>query len=195
MCVGNKMNTIKEIATSTYIIQKSKFIAVLIPLQKKEEINSHIDNLKEEYPKANHYCYAYRINGLEKCSDDKEPSKTAGYPILNVLKNNNLDCILCVVIRYFGGIKLGAGGLVRAYTNATTEVLKKACIVPIQKMYQIHIIFPYENENKVRYLLKDVKILNQEYSNQVHYTFLWTQDQYKKTKEALNAFVLQLEII
>lgn len=110
------------------IINKSKFIAYFFSLNSLDEVKMNLANLKKEHKKATHICYAYVYNRevvSEKCSDDGEPNKTAGYPILNVLKKKNLVNVMVAVVRYFGGIKLGAGGLVRAYTNACSELLKK----------------------------------------------------------------------
>lgn len=109
------------------IINKSKFIAYKFTLNSLEEVKSILTNLKNEHKNATHICYAYIYNRdivSEKCSDDGEPGGTAGYPILNVLKKKNLENIMVAVVRYFGGVKLGAGGLVRAYTKACSEVIK-----------------------------------------------------------------------
>lgn len=108
------------------IINKSRFIAYKIDLTSLEQVKVEIEKLKKEHKKANHVCYAFVYKGEtinEKCSDDGEPSGTAGYPILNVIKKKNLTNILVAVVRYFGGIKLGAGGLTRAYTKSAAEVL------------------------------------------------------------------------
>ena len=88
------------------------------------EVQTILDNLKKEHKKARHLPYAYKIGPQVKKSDDKEPSGTAGMPILNIIDRNNLNNVLIVVVRYFGGIKLGAGGLLRAYSNAIKEVIK-----------------------------------------------------------------------
>lgn len=106
------------------IIKKSRFITKLYYLDDVDEIQNIINNLKKEHKKCTHICYAYVINGKEKAVDDGEPSGTAGRPILNVIQKKNVTNILVVVIRYFGGIKLGAGGLVRAYTSSTSEAFK-----------------------------------------------------------------------
>lgn len=109
-------------------INKSKFFAYKYDLNSVDEVKDIINSLKKEHKKARHFCYAYVFNKdmiSEKCSDDGEPSGTAGYPILNVIKKKNLTNILVVVVRYFGGIKLGAGGLTRAYTKACAGVLDK----------------------------------------------------------------------
>lgn len=107
-------------------INKSKFLAYKYELNSTEEVKPILETLKKEHKKARHFCYAYVFNKdsvSEKYSDDGEPSGTAGYPILNVIKKKNLTNILVVVVRYFGGIKLGAGGLTRAYTKACAGVL------------------------------------------------------------------------
>ena len=113
--------------TYELVINKSRFIAYKVELTNLEQVKEFINKLKKEHKKARHVCFAYVFKGdvvSEKCSDDGEPGGTAGYPILNVIKKKNLTNTLVAVVRYFGGIKLGAGGLTRAYTKATAEVLK-----------------------------------------------------------------------
>lgn len=109
----------------TYEIKKSKFIGYYYEINSKEEANEIIENLKKEHKKAKHIPYAYKIDNIAKKSDDKEPSGTAGTPLYNIIKVNNINNCLIAVVRYFGGIKLGAGGLLRAYSNAAKEVIKK----------------------------------------------------------------------
>ena len=112
------MKTVKKEVTNEIIINKSKFITIIIPLTTIEQIDDILKNIKNKYKDATHYCYGYVINGKEKMSDDGEPSGTAGMPILNVIKKHDLTNVICIVVRYFGGIKLGAGGLTRAYSNS-----------------------------------------------------------------------------
>jgi len=122
-------------------INKSIFIGILYPLSSLEDIPLFIMDAKESYPKANHYCSAsiYGETGEHQtASDDGEPSRTAGIPILEVLKHHDVTNVLCVVVRYFGGIKLGAGGLLRAYTKTCADVIKQA------KFYQKKIVPSYE---------------------------------------------------
>ena len=120
--------TINENIESEITVKKSKFICNLIKIEKQEEAEEQIKKIKKKYHDARHNCVAYRVQEndtiVEKASDDGEPSGTAGKPILNVLQKKNMTNVLCVVIRYFGGIKLGAGGLVRAYTKSASEVIK-----------------------------------------------------------------------
>lgn len=107
------------------IIKKSRFITKLYYIEDVNKVNDIIEELKKEYKKSTHICYSYIINGKEKAVDDGEPSGTAGKPILNVLQKKDITNILCVVIRYFGGVKLGAGGLIRAYTKSASEAIEK----------------------------------------------------------------------
>jgi len=119
------MNYKKYLIKETTIeIKKSKFIAFAFNISNKQEIDDILTELKKEHRKARHLPYAYKFANNIKKSDDKEPSNTAGGPILNIIEKNNLDNILIVVIRYFGGIKLGAGGLIRAYGTAAKEAIK-----------------------------------------------------------------------
>ena len=108
----------------TLEIKKSKFVGYYYQVESIEEIEIILENLKKEHKKAKHFPYAYKINGQIKKSDDKEPSGTAGMPILNIIDRNNLNYALIVIVRYFGGIKLGAGGLLRAYSNTAKECIK-----------------------------------------------------------------------
>ncbi len=102
-------------------IKKSKFIGILYEIDSVDEVKIILENLKKEHKKARHIPYAYKINNTAKKSDDKEPTNTAGLPIYNIIERKQLNNCLIVVIRYFGGIKLGAGGLLRAYSQAANE--------------------------------------------------------------------------
>ena len=115
----------KLINTYTYEIKKSKFIAFYYEIHSKEEADAILENLKKEHKKAKHIPYAYKIDTTIRKSDDKEPSNTAGTPIYNLIEKNNLNHVFIAVVRYFGGIKLGAGGLTRAYLNTAKEVIKE----------------------------------------------------------------------
>ena len=104
------MYTISNNSKYELIIKNSKFITLLYKINNEDIVKKILNNVKEIYPDATHYCYAYIIDNQKKSSDDGEPSKTAGLPILKVLENNQLNHILAIVVRYFGGIKLGANG-------------------------------------------------------------------------------------
>ena len=115
----------KLLNTYTLEIKKSKFIAYCYEVDTTSEVLEILEKLKKEHKKARHIPYAYKIDNYIKKSDNKEPSGTSGMPILNIIEKNNLNHTLIAVVRYFGGIKLGAGGLIRAYSNAAKEVILK----------------------------------------------------------------------
>ena len=117
------MYIIKNNIDDEQIIKNSRFITRLVKITKKDEVEDILNNVKKEYPKATHYCYAYIVNDYKKASDDGEPGGTAGMPIYTVLERKKLNNTLIVVIRYFGGIKLGAGGLFRAYMETASKVV------------------------------------------------------------------------
>ena len=122
--------SIKENVQSEIVVKKSKFICNLIKVDSQEEAENIIKQTKKKYFDARHNCVAYRVledeKIIEKSSDDGEPSGTAGGPMLNILQKNNLCNVLVIVTRYFGGILLGTGGLVRAYSDATLEAIDNA---------------------------------------------------------------------
>ena len=171
------MYSIKENIDNTIVIKKSKFIVKLYKIDSIDKINNILNNLKEEYKDSTHICYAYIVNSLEKCSDDGEPSGTAGIPMLNVLKKNNLTNILAVVIRYFGGIKLGAGGLTRAYSNSVNDTLKLTSIIELTYGYLTQIEFNYDQVKLVDYMLNSKIIINKEYNDNIIYDFYISEDE------------------
>ena len=120
---------------SVLIIKNSRFITQIYKINNEDEVKKHLEEAKEKYKDATHYCYAYIIDNIKKSSDDGEPSGTAGIPILKVLEANNLTNILTIVIRYFGGIKLGANGLIRAYTKSTSNALKEVSLKEIDDKF------------------------------------------------------------
>ena len=152
----------------TIIIKNSKFISLIYPIQSEINIEKYLDNAKKKYPNATHYCYAYIIDNIKKSSDDGEPGGTAGIPILQVLEKNNLNYVLCIVVRYFGKIKLGAGGLVRAYTKSTTLCLKNH-IITLQKGILINLSFPYSLSKNIDYILQNEKIIKKDFNKSITY--------------------------
>lgn len=163
------MQTIKHNTNKEIIIKNSKFICYLYKIKDSNDINKYLDNIKIIEKDATHYCYAYILNNTKKSSDDGEPSGTAGFPILNVLESNNLNNILAIVVRYFGGIKLGAGGLVRAYTKSVSNTLSNDNIINLIKGYNIDIEFNYNQIKEIDYLLKDITINNKIFDNIIKY--------------------------
>ena len=172
------MFTIKENVSSELIINKSKFITFIYKIETIDDINTILKELNTKYKDATHICYAYILGNLKKASDDGEPSHTAGMPILNVLENKKLNNVLAVVVRYFGGIKLGAGGLVRAYSNSVSRALENAVITKITKEIKQRIEFDYTNINSVNYVLKDYNITYKEFNDNVIYEFIYEENNY-----------------
>lgn len=181
------MLSIKNNIDNLIEIKKSKFITKLYRVNNVNEIENILKKIRELYKDATHICFAYILENIEKCSDDGEPNGTAGIPILNILKKNNLTNILAIVIRYFGGTKLGAGGLVRAYSNSVNETLKQANIIELYEGYLVEFEFNYEQVKLVDYILFDKKIIEKIYSNNIIYKFYLD-------KEQLN-FISELEKI
>lgn len=178
------MKSIQTEITSEIIINKSRFITILTNINDIDKVKEKLEEIKKKYKDATHYCYAYIINNHEKCSDNGEPSGTAGMPILNVLKQNDLTNILCVVIRYFGGIKLGAGGLIRAYSTSTSVALNKAIITNIVNGYNITIEFSYDNLKQIDYLLKNIDI-KKDYQTNITYNFNITETKFNQIENEL----------
>lgn len=163
------MYTIKNDSIKEIIIKNSKFITLLYKVYSLEDIKNTLVNVKTLYPNATHYCYAYILNNEKKSSDDGEPSGTAGTPILNILESNNLNYILAVVIRYFGGIKLGSSGLIRAYSRSVKEAIKENILTKLIEGINVNITFSWPNIKQIDYLLKDQLINKKEYLDNITY--------------------------
>lgn len=165
--------SIKENIQTELVVKKSKFICNLIKVENQEEAENMIKKLKKKYHDARHNCVAYRVMKneqiLEKSSDDGEPSGTAGGPMLNILQKNNLCNILVVVTRYFGGILLGTGGLVRAYSDVTLQAIDN--IEKIEKTIGIEaeVEVEYNNLETFKYYCKknNIYIKDYEYSEKI----------------------------
>ena len=168
--------------SKTSIVNKSKFIGIIKKVMTKEEATTFLEKIKSEYSDATHICYAYSISPYQKYSDDNEPEGTAGLPILRVLKMNNLDFTMAIVIRYFGGIKLGTNGLIHAYSGIIKELLKDN-IKEIEKGYVIEIEEEYKNSDLLDYILKNDVIIKKEYNNKIKITAIVR----KKTLEKLSS--------
>ena len=169
---GDIMYVISNNYNNEIIIKNSRFITILIKIKHKEEIDKCLSDIKIKYPKADHYCYGYIIDNYKKSSDDKEPSGTAGIPILNVLEKENITNILAVVVRYFGGIKLGAGGLTRAYSKSIRDSIKNVKLIELIKGKKIEISFNHNEQNKIDYILKDCDIIDKIYNDVITYQVL-----------------------
>ena len=167
------LRTIKEDTSAEIVEKKSKFIANLFYVQSQEEAEEKIKEIRKKYHDARHNCYAYTIMTKEgiinRMSDDGEPSGTAGNPMLNILIKKELINVLVIVTRYFGGILLGTGGLVRAYSDATIEAIEKAEFVIEQIGYELEITINYQEFEKIQYYCEKNKlsIINIEYEEKI----------------------------
>ena len=154
--------TILKEETAEIVEKKSKFIAEIYPVKDVDEADKIIKETKKKYYDAKHHCIAYRIVKddmiVEKSSDDGEPSGTAGAPMLNILQGNNLCNIIVIVTRYFGGILLGTGGLVKAYSDTTKKVIQKSELVFQKDGFEIEIETDYSNLENFKYYCKNSNI-------------------------------------
>lgn len=158
------------------IIKYSRFISLMFKVNSKDEVNYYLDKVKEDYPNATHYCYGYVIDNDIRSSDNGEPSGTAGMPILNQITSNNLNYVLIIVVRYFGGVKLGAGPLTRAYAKLAREVIEKENIITLVKGYDVNISFNYSDIKNIDYILTNSRILNKQFNDNVIYNAYVSED-------------------
>ena len=150
--------SIKESIQTEIVVKKSKFICNLIKVENQEDAENKIKQMKKKYYDARHNCVAYRVleneKVIEKASDDGEPSGTAGGPMLNILQKNNLCNVLVVVTRYFGGILLGTGGLVRAYSDATLQAIENTTMVEMCIGQEAQVEVEYNNLESFKHYCK-----------------------------------------
>lgn len=186
---------IKELVMSEQIINKSKFISFLFPVSSIEEIKTKLAEFKGKYKDSTHICYAYILDeNIFKYYDDGEPSSTAGAPIYQVLKGNNLIYSMCVVVRYFGGTKLGVGGLIKAYTNGCLDCLNKADSIEYKELETCSFITDYATYEKIEYYLKtnNVEITNKAFSEEVKITIKIKKE---SINDLLNTFFNHIKLI
>jgi uncharacterized YigZ family protein len=165
------MKTIAKIYQVELELKKSQFICRIFPAKDSNQAKDIIKYIAEKYSDATHNCSAYVVSDGEGYDDDGEPSGTAGKPMLNILKKNQLNNIVAIVTRYFGGIKLGAGGLVRAYGKTVLEAINNAKIVEMEEYETYEISFDYPNikliENEIRN--HNITILNKRFEEKIFY--------------------------
>ena len=174
--------TIRQEATGEITEKKSRFIATIRPAETEEEALAFIAEMKKKYWDARHNCSAYIIGAdkpTERCSDDGEPSRTAGMPMLEVLKGAGLKNVCAVVTRYFGGVLLGTGGLVRAYQAATSEGIKNSVVQECKYLNRIKLTLDYTAYGKVQYYTVSEHLTAEEpeFSDSVSVTFLLDDEQ------------------
>ena len=188
------MQSIENKADNLYEIKKSKFYSYAYPVFSEEEVKAILDELNNEHKLSTHICYAYVLTSpnVEKAVDDGEPSGTAGKPILELIKKRNLKNVFVAVVRYFGGIKLGAGGLIRAYTTASSEVLDKTNVLEYGDYTDATITVTHSEYKDVKnYLEKDghIYILDTVFGNNVDIYISVKSDSVSVTQEKVKAIV------
>lgn len=169
------MKTIKENTISKYEINKSIFICCLYKINSIDEVKAYLEEAKNNFKDATHYTYAYIIDEARKSSDDGEPGGTAGVPIMEVLLKHELNYVLCIVIRYFGGIKLGTGGLVRAYRKSAIIGIDNSTLLNLVDGYKIEITASYEEQKNIENLIKNYTF-SKTYTDIVKYELNIKQD-------------------
>ena len=199
--VMNEFITIKKDEMAEIVEKKSKFIANIVKIETQKEAEEKIKEIKKKYYDAKHNCIAYRVyeleNLIEKSSDDGEPSGTAGGPMLNILRNQELGNILVVVTRYFGGILLGTGGLVRAYSEATLAALKKAEKVKRVLGIEIQVNLKYSQFDNLKYYCqkRKINISNTNYLENISCILTMEEETKEKFMEDYNKKEIILEQI
>ena len=196
------MKRIKEDFKHSIIINKSEFICYLFHVNDEEEVKEHIKTVKKAHPFANHHCTAYIMNNqsIKRCNDNGEPTGTAGRPMLEVLEKNEIDDVLAIVVRYFGGIKLGTGGLIRAYTNATKTALELCQIAVMCLGKKVNIYTDYNTIGKVLYELsqRGLTQLDSKYTDVIVLTIILANDdveEFTKKIIEISAGKSKLEVV
>ena len=184
--------TLKRAVTARLEIKKSEFIAYAYPVTSREQAMFHVEQLREQYPDARHFCWGYIIGDPDNTTsagfdDDGEPSGTAGRPILNVLQHKSIGNVIIIVVRYFGGIKLGAGGLTRAYAGSAQAAVDEMTLNPYVPMAQIQILAEFATEAQCRYMIENLggHIDDVAYSKQVTLTATLAEADIDSLKERL----------
>lgn len=172
MCSTDEFLTIKSQTQTEIKVKGSRFIGTATPIQSVEDAENFINRIAKQFYNATHNCYAFRIRVadqiISKYHDAGEPSGTAGLPILTVINGRNLFNIVVVVTRYFGGTKLGKGGLMRAYSDCTQEVLDRCMTVKKYDLASLTFCFPYRFTGNVMHVVSQLKgkVLSSTYSHQ-----------------------------
>lgn len=167
---GDSMYTIVKEVRTTYVVQKSMFITSLKPVDNIDVAKAFFEKIKGEFADATHNITVYIIGKTGEaghCNDDGEPSGTAGFPVLDVFRKNNVTNFACVVTRYYGGIKLGAGGLVRAYSTSASLALKEAGICEIVNYALYKLTFDYSYLDLLEHKLKEYLIIHRQFGTRV----------------------------
>lgn len=187
------MYTILKSTCKELVVEHSRFIAIVCHVESPQLVKSEINNIKKEYPKARHYCYAYSIGGNKKSSDDGEPSGTAGRPLLELLNVMELDEVLIVVVRYFGGVLLGAARLLRTYVESAKMALESSEKFIKQLVHEWIINCDYSFVDDVKNYLKahNIMFLKMEFDELAH---IFCQSSDDISKEIINCFHGKIDV-
>lgn len=184
--------TLKQAVNARLTIKKSEFIASAYPVTSREEAMFHVEQLREQYADARHHCWAYIIGDPNNTTsagfdDDGEPNGTAGKPILNVLQHKSIGNVIIIVVRYFGGIKLGAGGLTRAYAGSAQAAVDMMTLKDYVPLIQVQILAEFATEAQCRYVVESLngRIDDVTYSKQVTLTATLAEANIDSLKERL----------
>ena len=188
--MSDTYKTIEKLAEGTYSEKRSKFLAFAIPVHLLEEVKEHLKYYEKKYFDARHVCYAYMLGADRtnfRANDNGEPSGTAGRPILGQINSFGLTDILLLVVRYFGGIKLGTSGLIVAYKAAAQEALNAAVIIEKTVDAEVTFIFEYSFMNDVMRIVKEEspEIISQDFDNNCRMTLRIRKSQFDRLKERL----------
>ncbi len=195
------MQSIKTTVETTLTIKHSIFITTLMPIKDVDEAKAQIAFINETHADKSHRCYAYIVGDnqeIQKAEDDGEPSGTAGLPILEVLKKHDLTDVCCVVMREFGGIKLGAGGLIRAYAKGAASAIEEATFTKKKTVLKIKVTGSFDHIGIFEHLLKHIDIEARDYTDKVHFTFFIEAQAFDNLKARLIAETkgqVQLDIL
>ena len=182
--------TVYEGGEGELVEKKSRFIATVRPVKTEEEANQFVEEMRKKYWDARHNCWAFILGErqeFKRCSDDGEPSQTAGKPMMDVLTGAGLTDVAVVVTRYFGGTLLGTGGLVRAYSGAVQEGLKNSTVITKYLGVKLSVTTDYNGVGKLQYLFgqKEIPILSAEYTDKVVFTVLVESSRIQEIKKAI----------
>ena len=184
--------TVYEGGEGELVEKKSRFIATVRPVKTEEEANQFVEEMRKKYWDARHNCWAFILGErqeFKRCSDDGEPSQTAGKPMMDVLTGAGLTDVAVVVTRYFGGTLLGTGGLVRAYSGAVQEGLKNSTVITKYLGVKLSVTTDYNGVGKLQYLFgqKEIPILSAEYTDKVVFTVLVESSRIQEIKKAITS--------
>lgn len=150
--------TLKAPVYTELEVKKSRFLCWLEPVESSDAVRERLAEIRAEHPDARHVCFAFYVNKASGMSDDGEPSGTAGKPMFNVIAHKQLENVLAVVVRYFGGVKLGAGGLSRAYGGAVSQAAEAAEFELIETQHRLELLFPFALESQIRRTLDSFEL-------------------------------------